>query len=151
MSHVIARVASSGVRFHTPTNRSYDGRFHSMEIRVIVQTATDFGRWQARQEATRTEPVSDVAAAGAAIFQRQACAGCHTVRGTSATGTVGPDLTDFGGRETIGAGLLENNSRNLADWIRDAPELKPGTAMPSFHDLTDRDVQAIVAYLESLQ
>jgi len=130
----------------------YCGLQHAhMEIRVIVQTATDFGRWQARQEATRTEPVSDVAAAGAAIFQRQACAGCHTVRGTSATGTVGPDLTDFGGRETIGAGLLENNSRNLADWIRDAPELKPGTAMPSFHDLTDRDVQAIVAYLESLQ
>jgi cytochrome c oxidase subunit 2 len=122
-----------------------------MEIRVIVQTPTEFGRWQARQEASRTEPVSDEAAAGAAIFQRQACAGCHTVRGTSATGTVGPDLTDFGGRETIGAGLLENNSRNLADWIRDAPELKPGTAMPSFHDLTDRDVQAIVAYLESLQ
>jgi len=130
----------------------YCGLQHAhMEIRVIVQTATDFGRWQARQEASRTEPASDVAAAGAAIFQRQACAGCHTVRGTSATGTVGPDLTDFGGRETIGAGLLENNSRNLADWIRDAPELKPGTAMPSFHDLTDRDVQAIVAYLESLQ
>ena len=130
----------------------YCGLQHAhMEIRVIVQTATDFGRWQARQEATRTEPVSDVTAAGAAIFQRQACAGCHTVRGTSATGTVGPDLTDFGGRETIGAGLLENNSRNLADWIRDAPELKPGTAMPSFHELTDRDVQAIVAYLESLQ
>jgi len=67
----------------------YCGLQHAhMEIRVIVQTATDFGRWQARQEATRTEPVSDVAAAGAAIFQRQACAGCHTVRGTSATGTL---------------------------------------------------------------
>ena len=122
-----------------------------MEIRVIVQTAADFGRWQARQAATRTEPVSDDAAAGAAIFQRQACAGCHTVRGTSATGTVGPNLTDFGARETIGAGLLDNNSRNLADWIRDAPELKPGTTMPSFHDLSDRDVQQIVAYLGSLR
>ena len=130
----------------------YCGLQHAhMEIRVVVQTAADFGRWQARQEATRTEPVSDAAAEGAAIFQRQACAGCHTVRGTDATGTVGPDLTDVGARETIGAGLLENNTRNLTDWIRDAPELKPGTAMPSFHDLTDRDVQAIVAYLESLR
>jgi cytochrome c oxidase subunit 2 len=122
-----------------------------MEIRVIVQTPADFGRWQARQQATRTEPVSDAAAAGAAVFQAQACAGCHTVRGTDATGTVGPDLTDFGARETIGAGLLENNSRNLADWIRDAPSLKPGTIMPSFHSLDDRDVQQIVAYLESLR
>jgi len=122
-----------------------------MEIRVIVQTPADFGRWQARQEATRTEPVSDEAAAGAAVFQAQACAGCHTVRGTNANGTVGPDLTDFGERQTIGAGLLENNPRNLADWIRDAPSLKPGTIMPSFHSLSDRDVQQIVAYLESLR
>jgi cytochrome c oxidase subunit 2 len=130
----------------------YCGLQHAhMEIRVIVQTPTEFGRWQARQEATRTEPVSDEAAAGAAIFQRQACAGCHSVRGTSANGTVGPDLTDFGARETIGAGLLENNPRNLADWIRDAPSLKPGTVMPSFHSLDDRDVQQIVAYLESLR
>jgi cytochrome c oxidase subunit 2 len=130
----------------------YCGLQHAhMEIRVIVQTPADFGRWQARQEATRTEPVSDAAAAGAAIFQRQACAGCHTVRGTSANGTVGPDLTDFGGRETIGAGLLENTPRNLADWIRDAPSLKSGTVMPSFHSLDDRDVEQIVAYLESLR
>jgi cytochrome c oxidase subunit II len=130
----------------------YCGLQHAhMEIRVIVQTAAEFGRWQARQGSVRTEPASDEAAAGAAIFQRQACAGCHTVRGTAATGSVGPDLTDFGARETIGAGLLENNSRNLADWIRDAPALKPGTPMPSFHELSDRDVQSIVAYLESLR
>ena len=130
----------------------YCGLQHAhMAIRVIVEPAAEFGRWQARQEAIRTEPVSDAAAAGAAIFQRQACAGCHTVRGTAATGKVGPDLTDFGERETIGAGLLVNNERNLADWIRDAPSLKAGTTMPSFHELTDRDVQAIVAYLESLR
>jgi cytochrome c oxidase subunit 2 len=146
------RITPEAIGTYVARCAEYCGLQHAhMEVRVIVQTATEFGRWQARQEATRTEPVSDAATAGAAIFQRQACAGCHTVRGTSATGTLGPDLTDFGARETIGAGLLENDPRNLADWIRDAPSLKPGATMPSFHELTDRDVQSIVAYLESLR
>jgi cytochrome c oxidase subunit 2 len=122
-----------------------------MAARVIVESAGDFGRWQARRNASRVEPTSQEAADGAVVFQRQACAGCHTVRGTTARGTVGPDLTDVGQRETIGAGVLANTPRNLARWIHDAPGVKPGTIMPSFHTLSDRDVRAIVAYLESFE
>ena len=47
------------------------------------------------------------ALAGKAVFLRKQCAACHTVRGTPAAGTTGPDLTHVGSRRTIGAGLLE--------------------------------------------
>jgi cytochrome c oxidase subunit 2 len=122
-----------------------------MGFRVIVESPADFGRWLARRETPRSVPVSDEAAAGATLFGSLPCAGCHTVRGTSATGRVGPDLSDVGSRQTIGADAFENTPENLARWISDAPSMKPGVAMPSFHTLSARDVAALVAYLESLK
>jgi cytochrome c oxidase subunit 2 len=80
----------------------------------------------------------------------QACAGCHTIRGTPAQGTVGPDLTDFGERTTIGARTLPNTPENLAKWIVDAQNIKPGALMPPIL-LSDRDVENIVTYLEGLK
>jgi len=78
------------------------------------------------------------------------CAGCHTVRGTEARATVGPDLTDFGSRATIGAGAVENTPENLGRWMQHAQSVKPGALMPNL-TLSDNDVRAVVAYLESLR
>jgi cytochrome c oxidase subunit II len=129
----------------------YCGIQHAhMEARVIVQTPAEFERWVAREQRPPSEPTSEEAATGAVVFQREACAGCHTVRGTSADGVVGPNLSDVGTRRTLGAGIISNTHDNLRDWVRDAPSIKPGVLMPSFSSLSDRDVDAIVAYLESL-
>ena len=117
---------------------------------VIVQTVTDFDRWLSRHELTPSPPDSEAAAAGEVAFSRQACAGCHTIRGTPAQGTVGPDLTDFGGRTTIGARTVENTPANLAQWIVDAQQTKPGALMPPM-PLSSRDLDNIVTYLESLK
>jgi cytochrome c oxidase subunit II len=122
-----------------------------MDIIVVVDTAGDFGRWLARREALDGAPTSDATTRGAVVFQREACAGCHTIRGTSANGKVGPDLSDFGSRPTIGAGVLTNTPEHLHDWIYDAPAAKPGTAMPQFHSLPARDIAAVATYLESLK
>jgi cytochrome c oxidase subunit 2 len=122
-----------------------------MDIVVVVETPGDFGRWLARRQSFVQEPTSEEEARGAVVFQREACAGCHTVRGTSAQGTVGPDLSDLGGRSGLGAGVLSNTLDNLQDWIRDAPALKPGIGMPSFRSLSPGDVHAIAVYLESLE
>jgi cytochrome c oxidase subunit 2 len=46
--------------------------------------------------------------------------------GTSAAGQVGPDLTHFASRLTIAAGTLANNKGNLAGWIADPQNMKPG-------------------------
>jgi cytochrome c oxidase subunit 2 len=121
-----------------------------MGFRVIAQSPGQFERWAAAQAEPPRQPSSELAAQGQVLFQRLPCAGCHNVRGTEARGTVGPDLTDVGSRATIAAGTVENTSRNLARWIRDAQSVKPGALMPDL-TLSDDDTRALVAYLESLR
>jgi cytochrome c oxidase subunit 2 len=122
-----------------------------MGVEVVVETPADYGRWLARRERVPLEPASEEAARGELVFQREACAGCHTIGGTDAQGTVGPDLTDVGSRPLLGAGAIENTPPNMRAWIRDAQAIKPGVQMPSFQSLPDRDVAALAAYLESLK
>ncbi|HEY4396108.1 MAG TPA: cytochrome c oxidase subunit II [Acidimicrobiia bacterium] len=121
-----------------------------MGFRVIAQSPGAFERWATAHAQPPLEPASELAADGALRFQRLPCAGCHTVRGTQAHGTVGPDLTDFGSRASIGAGAVANNASNLGRWVRHAQSVKPGALMPDL-TLSDDDVQALVAYLESLR
>jgi cytochrome c oxidase subunit 2 len=122
-----------------------------MGVAVVVQTPADYGRWLARRERAPLEPASEEAARGELVFQREACAGCHTIRGTDATGTVGPDLTDVGSRARLGAETILNTPKGMQRWIRDAQAIKPGISMPAFGDLSDADVSALTTYLESLQ
>jgi cytochrome c oxidase subunit 2 len=120
-----------------------------MIFHVIAQPPAEFDRWLARRTSSAgSQPESDEAAQGQRIFQRESCAGCHTVAGTSAQGRIGPDLSDFGTRRTIAAGTLPNDRTNLAKWIRDPQKVKPGNLMPPSH-LSEADVQRLVAYLES--
>jgi cytochrome c oxidase subunit II len=129
----------------------YCGLEHArMGFVVIVQSATDFDRWMTRERLTPLPPDSEAGAEGEAVFVSQACAGCHTIRGTPAQGTVGPDLTDFGARGTIGARTVENTPTNLAKWIVDAGSMKPGALMPPM-PLSSRDVDNLVTYLEGLE
>jgi cytochrome c oxidase subunit II len=130
----------------------YCGLEHArMGFVVVVEAATDFDRWLTRRQVAPSAPDSEAAAEGETVFVREPCAGCHTVRGTPAQGTVGPDLTDFGARSTIGARTVENTPQNLAKWIVDAGSMKPGALMPPMTQLSSRDVDNLVAYLEGLQ
>jgi cytochrome c oxidase subunit II len=87
---------------------------------------------------------------GARLFDEEACSGCHQIRGTDARGQVGPDLTHFGSRTMIGAGVLPNDPEHLRDWIRDPQHSKPGNRMPGLQ-LSDADLRELVAYLEGLK
>ena len=120
----------------------------NMRLRVIVEEAPAFERWVAAQKATPPEP-SGEAAEGKAVYARSACVGCHTLRGVSA-GTLGPDLTHFGGRALFGAGLWPTTVDNVVAWLKDPPRLKPGSKMPNLH-LTDAEAQALAVYLTSLK
>jgi cytochrome c oxidase subunit 2 len=116
----------------------------NMRFVVVVQTAEEYARWAETAQAPSTS------AQGAALFERQTCAGCHTIRGTQADGTVGPDLTDFGTRQWIGAKTVPNTPENLLRWIRDPGSFKPGVLMPP-SPLPESELRALVAYLESLR
>jgi cytochrome c oxidase subunit 2 len=121
----------------------------NMGMRVVVQSADEFARWAAAQRAPAAEPSGDLAAAGKALFAASACVGCHTIRGVSA-GVLGPDLTHFGSRRTLGGGMFPNTPEHLGDWVRNAPALKPGVKMPPFA-FTDEQVRALTAYLSALK
>ena len=84
------------------------------------------------------------------VFLSHPCAGCHTIRGTSAKGRIGPDLTHFASRSTLAALTVPSTASEVGQWIRNPNTIKPGAKMPSL-PLTTKDVNALVAYLESLK
>lgn len=122
----------------------------NMRFRVFVQSKADFDKWVADQKVVPTKPTDAEAAKGAQVFASGPCVGCHTIAGTAAKAKVGPDLTHFGSRTTIAGALLDNNPKNLAMWLHDPPAVKPGSLMPDYH-LSDDQVNALVAYLDSLK
>jgi cytochrome c oxidase subunit 2 len=75
---------------------------------------------------------------------------CHSIQGTEASATTGPDLTHVAARRTIAAGALENNETNIASWILSPHRIKPGVLMPAT-DLPPQDLSALAGYLTSLQ
>jgi cytochrome c oxidase subunit 2 len=75
---------------------------------------------------------------------------CHAVRGTTADGRTGPDLTHVASRKTLAAGRLPNDAQTMTQWITDPQQFKPGTNMPA-HALPAAQMQALVAYVESLK
>ena len=72
------------------------------------------------------------------------------MRGTSAQGTFGPDLTHLASRQTLAAGMIPNTPENLRDWVADPQGIKPGCLMPAF-GLSESDRNQIVRYLSTLR
>jgi cytochrome c oxidase subunit 2 len=121
-----------------------------MAILVIADEPTTFDRWVRDQRHEGAQPSDPLGTRGQQLFVDRACAGCHTVTGTSAAGTLGPDLSHVGSRSTIAAVTLPNTSSNMARWLAHTQGVKPGNRMPQI-DLTAGEVDALVAYLETLR
>lgn len=88
---------------------------------------------------------------GLALFLRNGCGACHTISGTEAHGTIGPDLSHVGSRTAIGAGILPNTEEAIARFIARPDLLKPGVKMPAFDMLPQTEIQMIARYLKALQ
>jgi cytochrome c oxidase subunit 2 len=126
----------------------YCGVQHAhMAFYVIADPPAAFEAWRAHQLATDPDVAS--AGPGAALFDAR-CGACHTVRGTSAGGVVGPDLTHLMSRQTIAAGALPNNPAALAGWVGNPQGAKPGSLMPATN-LSGPELNQVVAYLEGLR
>jgi cytochrome c oxidase subunit II len=119
-----------------------------MAFEVVALDAADFEVWRAAQT---SEPVTIAQPRGLAVFAAAGCGACHAVGGTDANGRMGPSLTHFATRRTLGGGILPNDHSTLRRWIEDADELKPGARMPSYERLSDADLDALTAYVESLK
>jgi len=129
----------------------YCGLQHAgMRMAVVADPPAGFTRWREAQRQGAAAPAPGLAASGEQVFQRSACAVCHTVRGTAAGGVVGPDLTHVASRATLAAGVLPNTHGNLAGWVANPQGIKPGVIMPAV-PLRPEDLHAVVAYLQALK
>ncbi len=125
----------------------YCGLEHAnMAFYVVAQDRSAFESWVRSQQAPEAQN-SAAGQRGLDVFTSQACVSCHRVRGTPASADVGPDLTHLASRSTIGAGTAPTKSQNLAAWIRDPSQIKSGVHMPAFPNLSDQEVQDLVAFL----
>ena len=73
------------------------------------------------------------------------------MRGTAAAGTIGPDLTHFGSRRSVGIDTLPLTQANLARFIAEGQHVKPGNRMPEFRIFSADEHDALAAYLLSLR
>lgn len=122
----------------------YCGGPHAqMALFVVAEADEGFEQWRSAQRAPAAADLSPLFASR--------CAACHTVRGTAAAGSLGPDLTHVGSRLSLGAGILANDVATTAAWIVSNQHLKPGNLMPQFDDLSATQATALAHYLQSLR
>jgi cytochrome c oxidase subunit 2 len=127
------------------------GQQHAwMRIRVVAQSPADYDNWLATQERPAGPPRDTLAKLGALFFLSATCGNCHQVKGTTAMGLAGPDLTHFGSRQTMLSGMMDNDSLNVERWLGDPQKVKPGAHMPRFIFAGD-SIRALTAYLDQLK
>jgi len=128
----------------------YCGAEHAlMRIAVTSESSADFQKWLDAQRQSSVPPKTDAQKRGQQVFLGSTCIMCHSIQGTPARGTVGPDLTHVGSRVKVAADTLPNSSENLSRWILDPHKIKPGVKMP-VHNLNPDDLKQLVEYLKSL-
>jgi cytochrome c oxidase subunit 2 len=129
----------------------YCGLQHAhMAMLVFVQPKARFRAWLKRQAAAAAVPKTPLERRGEDVFLSGACSSCHTIRGTSARGFVGPDLTHLASRTTLAGVTIPNRMSYLARWIVYSQHFKPGNQMPDLR-LTGSQLRPLLAYLGSLK
>ncbi len=121
-----------------------------MQFQVHAESPARYDAWLRANGADATSVAGDAARTGRTFFETSSCAGCHTVRGTSANGTAGPDLTHVGSRATLAAGSLPNTAAGMEEWLAHTQSVKPGSLMPQV-PLTTAQIESLVAFLRGLQ
>lgn len=131
----------------------YCGTQHAnMLLRVKVDPPDQFEKWLKNEQGKAHDSNDDDVIQGKKIFLRESCVNCHRVWGHTQPGDGGyaPDLTHLMSRKTLASGMIDNDEKNLRDWIRDPQKIKKGSLMPAF-GLSDGDLDKVVKYLRSLK
>jgi cytochrome c oxidase subunit 2 len=129
----------------------YCGVQHAhMALEVVAEAPDAFKRWYAAQlEPAAATMLAGSAAHGAQTFEYR-CGVCHTVRGTRAGGTSGPDLTHLMARGSIAALTVPNSAGTLAAWMANPQAIKPGNRMPVLQ-LSPQELSQLDAFLVTLK
>lgn len=132
----------------------YCGQQHAhMGFIVVAQSPEEFEAWWNHQLEPPASPTTEAdmrsSANAQSAFVRN-CAVCHAVRGTTASGKVGPDLSHLMQRQTIAAATLPNSIGALSGWISNPQHIKPGNLMPTL-DLSAADLNSVRDFLQTLK
>jgi cytochrome c oxidase subunit 2 len=122
-----------------------------MALHLVAMEPAAFDDWLRAQARDAKPPETAQQRAGRDAFLAQRCNACHTVRGVASEGRLGPDLTHVGSRIALGAGTLPNDAASMAQWVAHTQDVKPGARMPSYARLDAPTLQALAAWLASLQ
>jgi cytochrome c oxidase subunit 2 len=118
-----------------------------MAFDVVAMEPAAFERWLTAQ----ARPATVTASPGARLFASYGCSGCHSVRGVGPAAKIGPDLTHFGSRPTLAAGILPMTHANIARFVRQPGKTKPGVRMPAFPQMSAAEADQIASYLQGLK
>jgi len=122
-----------------------------MLITLVVHQKDQYATWIKDAVTTANRQIDPATKKGRETFLSLPCTGCHTVKGTTAVGKVGPELTHVASKKSIAAGLLSPvDEANLTKWIKNPPAVKPGTLMPNLN-LSDDQIHDIVQWLLTLK
>lgn len=92
-----------------------------------------------QEEAEAAKSQAELIAYGRKLYRQEGCWGCHQLDGEG--GKVGPDLTIEGTRGRSDAWLVGH--------FKDPGAYTPGSMMFSFKQLTDEQLRALTAFLQS--
>ncbi|WAJ71667.1 cytochrome c oxidase subunit II [Catenovulum adriaticum] len=120
-----------------------------MGFLVVAESKAEFQSWLKNQQSESQQPKNSETLAGQQVFFKTGCQQCHTIRGTDAAGTAGPDLTHLASRESIAAVTRKNSRAHLGGWIADPNGIKPGAKMP-LSQLNAKQLSNLLDYLQSL-
>lgn len=144
----------------TPTeNGTYEGKCaelcgpgHAyMRFKVKVESEQDFQQWLKglKGGGIKRQSITQQEDKGKSLFQNS-CLSCHAVDATDQKDKEGPNLAGFASRDRV-AGVLTNTKDHVQQWVKDPSKVKPGTEMPKFDNMSQADLEAIAAYLQSLK
>jgi cytochrome c oxidase subunit 2 len=157
-NHILMQADDPGV--YTGQCAEFCGLQHGrMRARVVALSAEDWDAWVENQKRPAVTPTDPLAQQGMDLFLgplsggRGSCVTCHAVGGTTAASQAAPELTHFADptHECFAGCDWDTVDRDaLEAWLRDPNAVKLGSKMPNYH-LTDREIDALVAYLYSLR
>src|SRR4051794_2871441 len=119
-----------------------------MAMAVYADPPARFRAWLANE--SKPLAASAQQSPGFQAFTDNQCASCHTLRGTSARGRIGPDLTHLMDRKTLGALTIPNTRKSLGAWVLDPQQFKPGNRMPALQ-LKGPELTQLMNFLRSLK
>jgi cytochrome c oxidase subunit 2 len=121
-----------------------------MSLTVVAEPKDRFEEWRQAQLRPAEQPTEGERLKGQNVFLSRPCALCHTIRGTSAGGRIGPDLTHLGSRQHLAAATLPLTRGTLGAWIIDPQGIKPGVHMP-MTQLSPEEIDPLLSYLVGLK